>query len=136
MSSTARLDYTVVAIRNQINQTYDAKVAHAHEQYAATLDAPAKVAAWREEQERRVIDVAAALEAGEVDDDDLARFRVRSMPDNPRKWNATGPEDKRDELLKRAEGARDRAPTRLDGIRTVDGAVSLTAKMLSDWFGV
>lgn len=130
--SSARLTYTVEKLREQIAAKYERAVAEAEADYQRELDLPGRRAAWRTRQEKAVRALARNLK--DTTDQQLADFRIKSMP-GPR-YHYGSPESTKRTEIEKAASRRDWALRRLEGLHTTDGTVSLTAKMMNDWFGL
>lgn len=128
---STRLDFKIQDLREQVEARYAATVRKAEEAYVATLDMTARRNEWRAEQETRIKALAEGLP--NLPDNALESFRI---PKCPREDRYRTPEDERNREIKGAADRRDSALRRIEGLHAPSGAVSLTANMLRDWFGL
>lgn len=137
MTTSNRLDFRVADLRKNIHDRYARDIAAADAVLAKENSLDERIAAWREEQERRVRSLVSQLRRGNVSDRELANFSIRSMPSSG--WR---PEERHADEIERATNRRDDALRRLDAIRAhtpageTEPVLSLTPRMATDWFGI
>ena len=136
MSDTTRLTFEVEDLRKQITDRRDERIARAAARRDRALDLEGRVADWRKEQEKRIKDLARNI--GTKPDSVLSGFKVPSAPSwgDDDGWSRRDPNAAYEKEVLEATTQSENYLRRLNALTTKSGSISLTAKMLSDYFNL
>lgn len=135
---STRLEFRVADLRKRVEKSHTAAVAAADAQLAHENNLTERIAEWRAEQERRVRSLASQMRKGNVSDQVLSEFRIKSIPSK----GYGNAEERHKSAVEEADNRRDRALDRLNAVRSytpegeTEPVLSLTPGMASDWFGI
>lgn len=132
--STTRMTYAVAALREQITAKRDKKIAAAEAAYEEKMKVGERRDAWRAEQERSIR--ALARKVKNLSDAEIESFHIPPCPRIDTRYGAS-PESDRNQAINQARQAYEWAIGRLEGLaKSGSDTVTVTSKMMRDWFGL